>query len=357
MAVRQKFVSWRSFTWLPLGILLVCCASAATILRTSADSMRESAVTLVGLLDDEQRQVVLLPFDASSRVGWHFIPMKERKGMALREMNDPQKTASLRLLRSALSEAGYSKASKIMLMEKVLRALEGPERTWERDFEKYYVTLFGNPTGEDTRWGFSFEGHHLSLNFVCQGSQIVDSTPQFFAANPAILKSAVEGAPLRKGTRILAAEETLAFELVNQLSPAQQEKAIIAPEAPAEIRAAGEAQPPATEPAGIAYRELTSDQLKLLESLVEEYAGAMPTEVKEARMQAIREATWGNVYFAWAGAKKPGIGHYYRIQGPTFLIEFVNTQPDAEGNPANHIHCVWRDMTGDFDLPLQAAAE
>lgn len=331
---------------------LLCVSTASVMRLTTAESMQQSAVALLDTLDEKQQGTLQKPYSEATRVDWHFIPMKERKGVALRDMNEAQKAASMRLLRSALSEIGYSKATQIMLMEQVLRQLEGEGRTWERDWQKYYVTIFGDPSAADSPWQFSFEGHHLSLNFVCTGSEVVDSTPQFFAANPAILMSEVDGAPHRKGTRMLAAEEVLAFELVNMLSDQQKAKGIIAEEAPAEIRAAGEAQPPQTEPAGISYKELTRPQLAVLENLVKTYAAAMPADVYEKRMSAIKDASWGNVYFAWAGATEPGIGHYYRIQGPTFLIEFVNTQPDAEGNPANHIHCVWRDITGDFNLPV-----
>lgn len=337
-------------------LLSVAAFSMAAAFRLSAAAdMRQAAVGLIELLTPDQQSVMLKSFDDEVRVGWHFIPKKERKGIPLRDMTEPQKTASLRLLRSALSEAGYSKASKIMLMEKVLKELEGPERTWARDWEEYYVTIFGSPKSETDVWGLSFEGHHLSLNFVCRGGQVLDSTPQFFAANPAILQSEVPGTPHRKGTRMLAEEETLAFDLVNSLSDAQKQKAIIAPEAFSEIRAAGETQPPNEAPAGISYVELTSAQLQVLEKLVAVYTSAAPEEVYAQRMSAIKEAGWSKVYFAWAGATEPGIGHYYRIQGPSFIIEFVNTQPDAEGNPANHIHCVLRDMTGDFDLPLKAS--
>lgn len=346
-----KFLKSKSVLGLSLVAVTLLVGSAAVLKKTTAESMQLSAVAFLETLDGKQKTTAVKPYEDASRVGWHFVPMKERKGLALRDMNEAQKAAAMRLLRSALSETGYSKATQIMLMEQVLRQLEGEGRTWERDWQKYYVTIFGEPSSADSPWQLSFEGHHLSLNFVCKGSEVVDSTPQFFAANPAILKSEVEGAPHRKGTRMLAAEEVLAFDLVNSLSDQQKKKAIIAEEAPAEIRAAGEAQPPQEDPAGISYKELTRAQLAILENLVRTYAGAMPADVYEKRIEAIEAASWGNVYFAWAGATEPGIGHYYRVQGPTFLIEFVNTQPDAEGNPANHIHCVWRDITGDFNLP------
>lgn len=294
-----------------------------------------------------------MDYDAPERVGWHFIPKEDRKGVPLREMNPAQQTAALRLVRAALSEVGYDKASQIMLLEGVLRELEGPGSEERRDPRKYYVTIFGDPskTDEATPWGLSFEGHHLSLNFVCRGEEIVDSTPQFLAANPAEIKTDVSGR-LGKGTRVLRLEETLAFELVNRLSEDQLGEALIAEEAPAEIRFAGEAQPKVTKPAGIAYLDLAAAEQKLLKQLIEVYNGTVPETVQEKRLELIDAAGWDQIHFAWAGAREPGIGHYYRITGPSFLIEFVNTQPDAAGNPANHIHCVWRDMSGDFDLPL-----
>jgi hypothetical protein len=131
---------------------------------------------------------------------------------------------------------------------------------------------------------------------------------------------------------------------------------VIAVEAPREIRAAGEPQPSTEPPAGIAHADLEPGQRDVLRALVETYAGVMPDDVAEERMRLIETAPsgWDAVRFAWLGALEPGIGHAYRVTGPTFLIEFVNVQPDAEGNPANHIHCVWRDRTGDFDLPARS---
>jgi hypothetical protein len=338
-----------------LALLCLTVGVAAALKNSPAVDMRTAAVALLELTEESQRATLLKDFQDPERVGWHFIPKKERKGVPLRDMSEAQRTASLRMLRASLSEMGYSKASQIMLMEKVLKELEGPERTWPRDYQEYYVTLFGNPQSADDLWGLSFEGHHLSLNFVCRGSQVLDSTPQMFAANPAILQAELPGAPLKKGTRILALEETLAFDLVRSLSDLQKQTAIIAPEAPAEIRAAGEPQPPNETAVGISYNELTKEQVALLEKIVNVYSSAAPDEVHAKRMALIQENGWAKVRFAWAGALEGGIGHYYRIQGPTFLIEFVNTQPDAQGNPANHIHSVFRDMTGDFDLPINDA--
>jgi hypothetical protein len=186
---------------------------------------------------------------------------------------------------------------------------------------------------------------------------LVDSTPQFMGANPAEVKTTFPGLPAA-GSRVLAAEESLAFELVTSLDAEQRKWAVIAAEAPDEIRGAGAAQPPAGPPAGIPFSKLSADQQSLVRRLVETYCGSMPPEVAGERLALIERGSpaaaglvhhgWDEIRFAWAGALEPGKGHYYRLEGPSFVVEFVNVQPDAEGNPANHIHCVWRDKTGDF---------
>ena len=312
-------------------------------LKTFADSF-------LGTLNDEQKATAVMEFDSPQRVDWHFIPKKTRKGMVMREMNAAQKTAALRLVRAALSEAGYNKASKIMQLEGVLNKLEGDGGNWERDPEKYYLTIFGSPSNDDA-WGLSFEGHHLSLNFVCRDGQVVNSTPQFFAANPATVMEDVPG-PIKRGTRVLRDEEQIGFELVNSLEDKQRDQAIVADQAPKEIRFAGDAQVDVGEPEGIPMNQLNETQQRLLKNLVLTYVDAVADKVAKRRRETIDRNGWDNIHFAWAGATKPGIGHYYRIRGTDFLIEFVNTQADAAGNPANHIHAVWRDLTGDFDLPV-----
>lgn len=317
----------------------------------AGQQMQTFADSFVSSLDADQKAKAVLPYDSPKRVGWHFIPKKERKGLMLREMDTAQRTVALRLVRAALSEAGYDKASKIMLLEDVLHELEGEKRNWARDPNMYYLTLFGQP-GDTGAWAMSFEGHHLSLNFVCRDGKVVDSTPQFFAANPATIMNDVSG-PLGKGTRVLKDEEDVAFELVHSLSDKQLETAMIAKEALAEIRFAGDAQPIVGEPEGILMSDLNEDQQKLLRDLTLVYVGAVADDVAARRLALIEANGWDNVYFAWAGATEPGIGHYYRVRGKEFLIELCNTQPDAVGNPANHIHAVWRDLTGDFDLPAK----
>jgi hypothetical protein len=323
--------------------------AAGVLAGVAAEPITRAANRWLESLDAGQRERAVRPFADATRTAWHFVPKNDRKGVQLRDMTDEQQEAALALLRSVVSATGYDKATGIMQLDELLRIIEGEKAKNIRDAKRYYVTLFGTPA-DDGSWGLSIEGHHLSLNVTIRDGVVVDSTPQFLGANPAEVKTTFPGLP-PTGHRVLRDEETLAFELVNSLDAVQRRRAVIAAEPPREIRAAGEPQAARGEMAGIAYGDLNSVQQAALRRLVEVYCRVMPEAVAEERLGLIDR--WDDVHFAWAGSLEPGIGHAYRVEGPTFAIEFVNVQPDAEGNPANHIHCIWRDRTGDFDLPAE----
>jgi hypothetical protein len=325
---------------------------------SAGEGMTSQAAKFLDTLSADQKKIAALPFDSETRVDWHFIPFFDkdgkpgRKGLQVRNMDPNQRQAAQALLKSALSEVGYGKATKIMEMEALLWELEkGVQGGQIRDNGRYYFTVFGTPTAEG-KWGLSIEGHHLSLNFVVDKGQVVSSTPATFAANPAtVMKEVIPAFP--KGTRILKGEEQLAFDLLASLTP-EQKKVVIAEDKPMEeVRNAGKPQPATGGPAGISAAKLTSEQAKNLRSLISEYAANMPADVAEERLAAIDKAGFEKVTFVWMGAEKPGIGHSYRVEGPTFQIEFVNRQKDAAGNEANHIHCLWRDVRGDFGIPVK----
>lgn len=332
-----------------IGAVVAWSPTAWSLLREpkSATEMTAAADAFLASLDAGQRAKAALAYDDAARTDWHFIPKPTRKGLQIREMNQTQRQAALALLRASLSQIGYDKATKIMELELLLAELEktrvgGPLR----DSQRYYFTVFDKPTTAG-RWGLSIEGHHLSLNFVVDAGRVISSTPTVYATNPAVVKASAVP-QIKVGTRVLALEETLAFDLLHSLTAEQRQTAIIAEKAPAEIRAAGEPQPPQDPAVGLAAAQMTPAQTKALRELLSVYARNLPEDVAEARLAAIEQAGFEKIKFAWAGADTEGVGHYYRVQGPTFLIEFVNVQPDAAGNPANHIHSIWRDMAGDF---------
>jgi hypothetical protein len=347
-------VAWSLAVVTVVAAFLIAGHAAVARVRTAvAHDVAGAANAWLDSLDAAQRSLASKPFDDAKRTDWHFVPKPARKGVQLRDMTEPQQAAALALLRSVLSQIGYDKSVAIMELDEILRILEGSRAKNIRDPKRYFFTIFGTPSDAGP-WAISFEGHHLSLNFTVRDGRIVDSTPQFMGANPAVVKTPLPNLPA-VGRRVLDAEESVAFELVNSLDESQRAKAVIASESPKEIRGAGEPQPPSDPAVGIAWGDLSASQQALLRRLVDVYCDAMPEEVVAERRKLIESADggWAAVQFAWSGSLKPGIGHAYRVEGPTFVIELCNVQPDAEGNPANHVHCVWRDRTGDFDLPAK----
>lgn len=303
-------------------------------------SNTDPATNFLKSLDDEQREITQFPFDDLSRNSWHFLPgaMWPRAGIQLHELNPHQKELLFKLLRVYLSESGYDKTIKIIGLERVLAGIEN--NTIFRDPEKYNVAFYGKPE-KDSMWAWSFEGHHVSLNFsIINGN--ISIAPRFMGANPAIIR---EGK--RKGERTLAKEEDFGFKFINNLSDEQKLKAIFQKSSFSEIVTSNSTEVGSLKPVGINMKELSNDQQIILLNLINEYISTMPAELANKRMNNLKAEEFDEINFGWAGSIERGKAHYYRVQGKTFLIEFDNTQ-----NNANHIHLVWRDFDGDFGRDL-----
>lgn len=306
-----------------------------TVMANSARvGMVTAAQDFVALLDSAQMMKAVYAFDDETRFDWHFVP-RERTGLPFRDMTADQRAAGHALLRSTLSAAGYLKATGIMHLEQILGVLENrPER---RDPEAYFFWIFGTPSTAEP-WGWRFEGHHLSMNFTSVADSLTVTTPSFLGANPATVPSG----PFA-GTRFLAAEEDLARALVLSMSDTQRARAIISDEAPRDIITGAEREVSLTTMDGLPASDMTADQRARLRRLIMEYVGNMEHDIAHRQLAKLEAAGMGRLHFAWAGSVEPGRGHYYRIHGPTVLIEYDNTQNDA-----NHVHSVWRDLTDDF---------
>jgi len=298
--------------------------------------MAEAAMIFLASLAPEQQARVVFTVESAERLNWHYLP-RERQGLPFKEMNGSQRKLAHALLSSGLSRRGYAKALDIMGLESILGELEGPARRHPRDPDLYHFTLFGTPSDESP-WGWRVEGHHLSVNFLIVTGNRIAPTPNFFGANPA----RVFQGPLA-GLRILGAEEDLARRLLASLDAAQQARVIIDAEAPPDIVTQAEPRVIIDSPTGLGAADMTEDQRELLINVVVEYTSRMPDDVADTRMNQIEKDGKGHIHFAWAGSVNPGKGHYYRLHGPSFLIEYDNTQ-----NNANHIHTVWRDLKDDW---------
>jgi hypothetical protein len=337
-----------------LSLVLVVSLAGVAYVAQKAESpgakMVRAADKLLEGLGAEQKAKVQFAFDSKERTNWHFIPLQDkerkytRKGLPMEEMMPEQRKAALDLLRAGTSAVGYEKATIIMSLEGILKELE-KNGAMVRNPNWYFVSIYGKPSA-DGKWGWRIEGHHLSLNFTVDKGVVVSATPNFFGANPATVK---DGA--RKGLRTLPLAEDLAIDLFKSLD-ADQKKLAFKEKQFEEIEQ-GKAAPNVGKLQGLPAAKMTDKQKDTLVKLLEDYTSRMPEEVGKEEMDQVKKAGIGDIQFAFAGDAESGKPHTYRIQGPTFVVEFLNVQADSAGNAANHIHSSWRHLAGDFGTTVK----
>jgi hypothetical protein len=315
-------------------VLFIICLFGFNL---EAQNLLGQAEEFLNSLDATQKSKAQYTFDDKERFNFHFVP-RTRNGIRLRDLNETQRQKAFVLLRASLSEQGYKKATEIIELENILREVEGREASdTYRDPLNYSFTIFGTPSSS-IPWGWRLEGHHITLNFSSVNSSLASSTPSFFGSNPAIVPRGVE-----KGKQILKMETELGFALINSLSPDQLKKARFSDTAPSDIITSNDRYAKQLSPKGLAYGEMDGTQKKQFMELLDVYVKNYAFGFSSKFLDKIEKAGIENLSFAWAGSLKPGAGHYYRIQGPMLLIEYDNTQ-----NNANHVHSIVRDLTNDF---------
>lgn len=318
-----------------------CLITAIFLLvNVKSQSISATAKRFVTSLDESQKPLTLFPFESEERYNFHYFPIDDRKGLPLDKMTDKQKDLTMQLLALCLTDNTVKKINDIIALEDILKVMENrkPDDHF-RDPGKYHLAIFGDP-GEKNIWGWRFEGHHVSFHFSTQNNTLVAGTPGFLGSNPAIVPDGAQ-----KGKEVLKDEKVLAMKLLNSLSEDQRKTAIIASEAPGDIITRIDRKAMITDPAGITYARMNDTQKKNFIGLVELYVHRYKKTFAENMMKEIKDAGYDNLRFAWAGHTQTGVGHphYYRIVGPTLIIEYDNTQ-----NNANHVHTVVRDLLHDY---------
>ena len=313
--------------------MLALAVAVETYGHGVSEDMAQAAKAFLAALPEEKRAKAVFELKNEERFNWHFVP-KERKGLSIKEMAPHQRALAHALLSSGMSHRGYFKANAIMSLEQILHDMEN--KNPRRDPEGYFVSIFGKPESHGN-WAWRFEGHHLALNFTVAGHDVA-VTPSFMGTNPGEVREGPQ-----KGLRVLGREEDIARALVKSLNAEQKKVAIFTDKAPADIITGADRKARVLEPKGISKAKLTENQKEILTALIEEYLYRTRPEVAEAEMKEIDAAGAEQIFFAWGGSTEPREGHYYRVQGPTFLLEYDNTQ-----NNANHVHAVWRDLKNDF---------
>jgi hypothetical protein len=306
--------------------------------------MTDAAGQFLAALSADQKTTAVLDFeDETERRNWHYTPV-DRQGLMLKQMDAVQVDLAHRLLATGLSGGGVHNAKSIIALEPILGEIEGGASKWKRDPARYYVSVFGTP-GDDGRWGWRFEGHHISVNYTIVNGELIGPTPVFFGSNPArVLHGEMEG------VRALRDEEDVARDLLGSLDGDQKKVAIVSDEAPSDILTKNVptmGNELSQEPDGLGGADMTSAQLVTVQDLIEVYVRRLPDVVAEQELARVRTVDASDIRFAWAGSEERGAGHYYRVLAPIFLAEYDCTQNDA-----NHIHAVWRNPSNDFGADI-----
>lgn len=321
-----------------LAIISLSAAAGSSFYAPPPSSNTDKAIAFIESLSADQKKKATFPFYGLTPHEWSFLPASTTfpDGIAVKDLDSKQKQRLYELMQAYLSSTGYEKTRTIMDLENVLRELNPANPS--RIPENYFVAIYGVPYKDGT-WGWSFQGHHVVLNFTVVKDTIAFA-PFFFGSNPAEIKVGP-----RKGTRPIAAEEDLAFELMSSFSMEQKQIAIFQSASFAEIVTGSATQVAPLRAVGIAVKDLSNDQKVVLKKLLLAILSAMPEKQVEMRLNKIREEDFGSIRFGWAGAMNKAEPHYYRIQGKSFLVELDNVT-------GNHIHLVWRDFDGDFGRDL-----
>jgi hypothetical protein len=324
-----------------LGALAIAPGThAKQLLLFSAADARPLNEFLASLPADLRKRATF-SIDSPERTQWYFVP-RERVGVPLLDLNDAQSELLGPVLASALSPEGLLEARGVLKHENILRRVEteaGIDAT-RRDPGRYYISAFG-VLKAGAPWSWRFEGHHLSINVTHvpgRPSIPIVVAPVFVGANPARVLSGPQ-----TGYRLLAAEEDLGRELVTLLSEEHRKTAVINATAPGEIVTGNDPKVRPLELEGLAAADMSAAEQQALRRLVDLYLGRLTPEYAKEAQARLERAGFGKVHFAWAGGLESGEKHYYRVHGPTLLIEYDNTQNDA-----NHIHTVYRDLDYDF---------
>jgi hypothetical protein len=306
--------------------------------KSTIKKMQEAASSFYDNLDAKARNKALFHYLDGERIFWYYPPLN-RHGLPLKDMRKELKSLVFTLLETGLSSDAFNQTLQIINHELILKELEIREniKTFVRDPERYYFTIFGNPKSKDP-WGWRFEGHHVSIHFSIWSDKIISVTPLFLGVNPAEVKDGDS-----KGLRILKKREDLAFELVNSMSKDQHHIATIYENTPKDIITYNSSRVTVPVVEGISWDELKIGQQKLLKLLIAEYVNQVNPNLVKSKLEYLESNTLKSVKFGWAGGINLGEAYYYRIHGGNLFIELDNYQSGA-----NHVHSVWRDVENDF---------
>jgi hypothetical protein len=312
----------------------------AKIKSNESKTILDAVDRFISSLSIRSKMLAIIDFNSNERFNWHYIP-KDRKGLCILEMTDQEKSNANNLLQVLLSPSGFVTANKIIQHEIILGEIEESKKIsrFTRDPRLYYFSIFVSGNSFDTL-GVRVEGHHLSINISILKNNLISVTPNFFGANPALVKSGEN-----KAVRILDKEEDLSNEIFLSFNKHQLFEAIIYDEAPDDLITKTDFQILLDLEIGLSSDKMTDFQIRKLYDLIDIYINRNPDFFSQKLSYEVKGFPKEKIFFAWAGSTELGKGNYYRISTPSIFIEYDNTQDEA-----NHIHSVIRYRGDDFAI-------
>jgi hypothetical protein len=312
--------------------------------------MRSAASALLDSLGEDLRQQASFDLNDEERKKWSNLPATvfKREGVSFGEMTPKQRVLTHHLIQSPLSSQGYLKAAGIMRVDEILKEMAASSRPGEPPMfgqELYWIGIFGDPA-KDKAWGWQLDGHHLALNFTVIGDEI-SVTPVFLGSDPAEIRT-----DLDTGWYVLAKEDSRGRRLFDSLDGSQKARVLLKGATPRDVIAGPGRADRLKTIHGLPAAEMTAAQRGLLMLLLHEYLNNLEPDLATVQADRIARAGDENLHFSWSGTEA-GKPYYYRIHGPTILIEFDNSYaPGRQQGPVNHIHTVWRDIEHDYGEDL-----
>jgi hypothetical protein len=318
-------------------------ADPALAAPTASAAVDAAGRSFLRSLPPALRARATFPFAGAERTRWHWtVPASvPRNGLPLGQMTAAQRRLALALLRASVSSSGYRKALDIMSLQGVLQSMT-TDVDDPFDADLYFVSVFGTPGAR--AWGWRFEGHHLSRHFTVVGGTVVPE-PFFLGSWPTRAGTAYR--TIVRGERAMPREEDAAREIIRSLDGGLRRQALLSEQSLTDHVTQNAVRVRPLDPAGVLARDLPSaGQARVLE-IVRTYLANHPPATARDALARVERAGLGRIRFAWAGSMEPQQPQYYRLQGPTFLLEFDNSR-----NGGTHIHSVWRDFQRDFGRHL-----
>ena len=320
---------------LSVGLGPRVAAQDVSVSPTTGDVVA-AATKFLATLDETQRSKLVFDFsDNAQRGRWSNLPTSivKRGGLRFGDLTKPQRDAAMGLLAAALSPRGYENVLQIVEADETLKTSTS-EAMFGRD--NYYVSFLGRPSTTHP-WMIQFGGHHLGLNITLVGGKGT-LAPSHTGAQPATYE--FEGRTVRP----LGRETDKAFALLSSLDEAQRQQAILGFQMRDLVLGPGR-DGQMIQPEGIKGSALTETQRAMLLDLTGEWTAIMADAFARARMDELKSHL-AETWFAWSGPTEKGGAAYFRIQGPTVIIEYAPQR--LGGDPANHIHTIYRDPTNEY---------